>query len=116
MASFVTVVVTAARSSGRTPILCSLPKGWPEFFSWPVGPAFFESVAAQHLYCSRRRHLRRRLCHWPDRGIGRLDEVGRIRGGGCGLLSFVRPTAAGQLVGRLVTMIHSVGFAVRMDR
>jgi hypothetical protein len=72
---------------------------------------FSRALQVQHLYCSRLRHLRRRLRHWPDRGIGRLDEVGRIRGGGCGLFSFVRSfvraTAAGQLVRRLVTMIHS---------
>jgi hypothetical protein len=109
MASFVTVVVNAARSSG--PLFCVRSKraGRNSSRGRSARP-FSRALRAQHLYCSRLRYLRSRRCHWPDQGIGRLDEVGRIRGGGCGLFSFVCATAAGQLVGRLVTMIHSVGF------
>jgi hypothetical protein len=82
---------------------------------------FSRALRARHLYCSHLRHLRRR--HWPDRGIGQLVVVGRIRGGGCGLFSFVHATVAGQLVGRLATMIGrqprllvALSFVVRSPR
>jgi hypothetical protein len=56
------------------------------FFLRPVvAPAFSKAFANPTFNCS---HRRRRSRHWPDQGIGRLDEVGRIRSVG-GINSFV---------------------------
>jgi hypothetical protein len=61
---------------------------------------FSRALRARHLNCSRRRR------HWLDGRIGRLEEVGRIPGGG-GVVAFVRLFDRGRSVGRLATMISS---------